>query len=351
MGRLVIRFGLVFMAAAAAIVAGFLWGTARFVQPGPLVAPTTVIVPRGVGLEEIAALLNREGVIENPLLFTIGVRLFGGERTLMAGEYAVPAAVSPREVMRLLQSGETVVRRLTVVEGLTAAEVLSRIAETEGLVGPLPDTPGEGRMLPETYHFSYGHERAAMVSRMVRAMDETLGELWAGRAPDLPFATQEEALTLASLIEKETGRDDERARIAAVFVNRLKKGMRLQSDPTVVYALTGGAGALDRPLTRADLEVDHPYNTYVVDGLPPGPIANPGRASIAAALNPAETDELYFVADGNGGHLFAETLEDHNRNAAYWRQTRQRLRHENAGSAGASPAPSASAQEGAAAAP
>lgn len=345
-----VRFGLVFMAAAAAIVAGLLWGTARFVQPGPLVAPTTVIVPRGLGLEEIAALLGREGVIENPLLFTIGVRLFGGERTLMAGEYAVPAAVSPREVMRLLQSGETVVRRLTMVEGLTAAQVLSRIAETEGLVGPLPESPGEGRMLPETYHFSYGHERGAMVSRMVRAMDETVGELWAGRAPDLPFATPEEALVLASLIEKETGRDDERPRIAAVFINRLKKGMRLQSDPTVVYALTGGTGLFDRPLTRADLEVDHPYNTYVVDGLPPGPIANPGRASIAAALDPAESNELYFVADGNGGHLFAETLEEHNRNAARWRQTRQR-RDENAGSAGASPAPSASARGGAAAAP
>jgi UPF0755 protein len=349
MGRLMVRLGLVFMAAAAAIVAVFLWGTARFVQPGPLIAPTTVIVPRGLGLEEIAALLSREGVIENPLLFTIGVRLSGGDRMLRAGEYAVPAAVSPRELMRLLQSGETVVRRLTVVEGLTAAQVLSRIAATEGLVGPLPESPGEGRMLPETYHFSYGHDRGAMVSRMVRAMDETLGELWAGRAPGLPFGTRDEALVLASLIEKETGRDDERARIAAVFVNRLKKGMRLQADPTVVYALTDGTGPLDRPLTRADLEVDHPYNTYVVDGLPPGPIANPGRASIAAALNPAESNELYFVADGNGGHVFAKTLEEHNRNAARWRQTRQRLREENADSAGSSPAPSAPAQDGAAA--
>jgi UPF0755 protein len=253
--------------------------------------------------------------------------------------------------MRLLQSGKTVVRRLTVVEGLTAVQVLSQIAATEGLVGPLPQSPGEGRMLPETYHFSYGHERSAMVSRMVRAMDETLAELWAGRAPGLPFRTPDEALVLASIIEKETGRDNERARIAAVFVNRLKKGMRLQSDPTVVYALTDGGGPLARPLTRANLEIDHPYNTYVIDGFPPGPITNPGRASIAAALNPAETGELYFVADGNGGHVFAQTLQEHNRNAARWRQTRQRMRDENTGSAGSSPAPNVSAEDGAAAGP
>ncbi len=352
MGRVLARLGIVFTAAAAVVAGAFLWGTARFVQPGPLAAPTTVIVPRGAGLEEIAALLAREGVIDEPLLFTMAVRFSGGDRSLKAGEYAVPARIDGRHVMGLLQSGKTVVRRLTVVEGLTSPQVLARIAATEGLVGPLPESPGDGRMLPETYHFSYGDTRLDVVARMVRAMDGTLDELWTKRAPGLPFDTVEEALVLASIIEKETARHDERARIAAVFVNRMEKGMRLQSDPTVAYALAGGAGPLDRPLTRADLEIEHPYNTYVIDGLPPGPITNPGRASIAAALNPAPTNDLYFVADGSGGHVFAETLEAHNRNVVRWRQIRRRSRE--AGGTGAAESPpgsSGSSQDGASASP
>jgi UPF0755 protein len=346
MGRVLVRLGLVLTVLLVAVSAGFLWGAARLVQPGPLAAPTTVIIPHGASLNEITTLLARRGVIADPLVFTVAVRIARGERGLKAGEYAIPARASPRDVMRRLQSGETVVRKLTVVEGLTSAQVLAQLAATEGLTEELPESPGEGRLLPETYHFSYGDTRGDMVVRMTRALDQTLAELWERRAPGLPLATPQQALILASIVEKETGRDSERPRIAAVFINRLKRGMRLQSDPTVAYALTGGAGPLERPLTRDDLELDHPYNTYVVDGLPPGPIANPGPASIAAALAPAESPDLYFVADGTGGHVFARTLGQHNRNVARWRKIQRRNR-DPGGPAGAGAGPATSWAEGA----
>ncbi len=316
-----------FVAVAILAVVGsaaLLWGRFAFERAGPLSDETTVVLPRGVGLDGIAQRLAQAGVIENPWLFTQGVRLSLAARKLRAGEYAFPAAVSARGVMDMLLSGQTVQRRLTVPEGMTTRHVIDLVTGTEGLVGELDRMPEEGALLPETYYFSYGDSRADVVVRMGVAMRTALDELWEARAEDLPFATPREALILASIVEKETALAVERPRIAGVFINRLRRRMRLQSDPTVLYAITGGRGASDRSLTRADLEIASPYNTYRVSGLPPTPIANPGRAAIAAVLRPLATDELYFVADGTGGHVFARTLKEHNRNVARWQRRKRR---------------------------
>jgi UPF0755 protein len=293
---------LVFSVPAALLVA-LGWGFAQVTRPGPLEAPVERIIPRGAGVEAIARQLAADGVIAHPLVFTIAARLTGADRRMRAGEYRFPARITMEEAMRLLMSGRTVVRRLTVWEGMTSAEVVAMLGTTDSMIGDIDEPPPEGSLLPDTYFYSYGDGRLWMIERMSQAMQRTLDELWPQRAPDLPLTSPEEALVLASIVEKETSREDERARVAAVFLNRLRKGMRLQADPTVAYGVTGGDGRLDRPLSRADLRAPGPYNTYV----------NP------AVLNPANTRELYFVADGTGGHLFAETLKQHKRNVARWR--------------------------------
>ncbi len=300
-----------------------LYGLDRLERAGPLAADTVVYIPQGSGLDAIAGQLERAGVIEDPLVFRLGARVLGATRGLRAGEYLFPAALSMRGAIELLTSGRTVVRRLTLAEGLTSFEAVAVVEMAEALEGEVGTVPAEGSLLPETYHYARGDRRADLVARMGRALDETLGELWPGRAPGLPIATPREAVVLASIVEKETGRPDERPLVASVFINRLKKGMRLQSDPTVVYGLTGGRGALGRALTRQDVQAPSAYNTYLIDGLPPGPIANPGRAALEAVLNPAKTPYLYFVADGSGGHAFARTLAEHNRNVAKWRKLRR----------------------------
>ncbi|MEZ5935529.1 MAG: endolytic transglycosylase MltG [Alphaproteobacteria bacterium] len=287
---------------------------------GPNAAETIVLLPRGAGLQAIVHRLDEAEVISRPWLFQLAVRLGGHDRALKAGEYAFPAHVSPSEVIAIITEGKTVARRLTVIEGQTVAEVFRSIDQAEGLSGELPEKPAEGTLLPETYLYSQGDTKAALVQRMQDAMAAALKTAWAGRAEDLPFATPEEALIMASIVDKETGVADERAKVAAVFVNRLRKGMRLQSDPTIIYGLTDGEGPLERELTRQDWKLDHPYNTYVIRGLTPGPIGNPGRESIEAVLNPDQHDYLYFVADGTGGHAFAETLKEHNDNVARWRR-------------------------------
>ncbi len=295
------------------------WSWDDFNTPGPLAEERRIVVPKGTGLAPLADLLAERGVLRHPLVFRAFVIVDGAQHRLKAGEYAFPAAISAASVRDLLVVGRTVVRRLTVPEGLTTAAVLDLVRGADGLVGEPPD-PGEGRLLPETYHYSYGDSRAGLVARMQRAMDKALAGLFRDRPAGSPLKSETELLTLASIVEKETGVSGERAAIAGVFVNRLKRGMRLQTDPTVIYALTGGGRDLGRPLTRADLRVDHPYNTYRIRGLPPGPIANPGLASLEAAARPAKTKALYFVADGAGGHLFAHTLREHNRNVARYRR-------------------------------
>ncbi|MBM3950085.1 MAG: endolytic transglycosylase MltG [Rhodospirillales bacterium] len=310
----------------------------RLDGPGPLARPHAVVIPKGAGGEGIARRLHESGVIADPWLFRLAARILGRSKPLRAGEYEFPARASAFEAIRLLQSGRTVVRRLTVPEGLTVRQVMGLLIDAEGLEGPVTRLAGEGWLLPETYHYSWGDTRQGLVERMEAAMRDALARAWGARAGESPRATDnaplsgrsappilktpEEALTLASIVEKETGVAAERPRIAAVFLNRLKANMKLQSDPTVIYGISRGEGNFNRALARADLEADTPYNTYTRAGLPPGPIANPGRSSIEAVLNPVASDELYFVADGTGGHAFAKTLDEHNRNVARWRRIR-----------------------------
>jgi UPF0755 protein len=318
--RLLVVALLLALAAGAAGWYGWRHLQAHMATPGPLAEERVVLLERGQGLAAIAGRLEREGVIADAFLFQLGARLFGRDRRLQAGEYGFAPGASPLEVLDLLESGRVYARRLTVQEGLTVAEVWELLRAAPFLDGELPDPPPEGSLLPETYHYVRGDGRAAVAERMRTAMARTLEELWAARDPDLPLASPEEAVILASIVEKETGVAAERGRVAGVFVNRLRRGMRLQSDPTVIYAVTEGRGPLGRALTRADLDRDHPYNTYRSAGLPPGPIANPGRDSLAAALSPEAVEYLYFVADGTGGHAFARTLEQHNRNVRNWRR-------------------------------
>jgi UPF0755 protein len=307
---------------AAAGVAYYLF--ASFTGPGPLTEDRTLVIPKGSGVAQIGGLLQSEGVIENVDIFRLGVRLFSEGKPLLAGEYVFPKGVSPSGAMGIMIAGKSIMHRLTIPEGLTVREVLELVSAEPLLDGPLPpERPAEGTLLPETYQYLRGESRAAIVDRMRADMASALAKEWARRDPKLPLTTPEEAVALASIVEKETSQGTERARVAGVFYNRLKKGMALQSDPTVIFAITLGKLKLNRGLTYDDLKIDSPYNTYLVKGLPPGPIANPGLAALQAVLRPMAHKELYFVADGSGGHAFAETLEQHNKNVAAWRKVQK----------------------------
>jgi UPF0755 protein len=305
-----------------AVVAG-IFGliSARHVlnEPGPLRADKIVFLPPGSDTPEMLAQLEREGVIDNPLLLNAALFVENKRGALKAGEYMFKQAVSLQEVMDELIGGRQLLHAVTIPEGLTSEQIAQRLRESDILAGDIVETPKEGALLPETYKVARGYSRTKLLVKMQEDQRKLIDQIWARRARDLPFRTPFELVTLASIVEKETGKAEERPHVAAVFVNRLRKGMRLQSDPTIVYGLVGGKATLGRGILRSELDKYTPYNTYMVDGLPPGPIANPGRAALEAAANPASSADLYFVADGTGGHVFAETLDQHNRNVQRWR--------------------------------
>ena len=301
--------------------AGLYFGRVSFNSKGPLQQTKTVLISPGASLDSIAGRLERQNVISQKLVFWAGVRLYKAEGKLRAGEYLFEPGVSMREVMNALVSGKSILHAVTIPEGMTSELAVARLLADEVLTGSISEVPPEGSLLPETYKFTRGMTRQQIIEEMKRAQTRALQEIWERRVPDLPIRTPEEMVTLASIVEKETGKADERSRVAAVFINRLRQNMRLQSDPTIIYGLFGGKGKpSDRPIYRSDIDRVTPYNTYQIDGLPPGPIANPGRAALEAVANPSRTNDLFFVADGTGGHVFAETLEDHNRNVERWRQ-------------------------------
>jgi UPF0755 protein len=329
-------FTLILIAALAAGLA-LTMGKQRFEAPGTLAQDKIVNIPRGLGVREIADLLQREGVIDQPWVFFGGVWVRKARDELKSGEYLFPKQASLRDVVNIIVEGKVIQHQLTVAEGLTSEQIVARLMENDTLTGNIREIPKEGSLLPETYNFTRGMTREQMIQRMQHEQRRLVQETWDRRTPDLPLENAEQLVILASIIEKETGKPEERTRVAAVFVNRLKQRMKLQSDPTIIYGLVGGKGALGRPILRSEIELKTRYNTYVIDGLPPGPIANPGRASLEAAANPARTKELYFVADGTGGHAFSESLDQHQKSVARWRQIEQQQK--DAKDAGAEPQP------------
>jgi UPF0755 protein len=301
------------------------WGKQRFEAPGPLPAEKIVDIPRGLGVRDISDLLARAGVINEPTVFVAGAVLLKARGAdLKAGEYQFAKEASLRDVVDTLIEGRVVQHHFTVAEGLTSEQAVARLFENDVLSGNIKELPREGSLLPETYRFTRGTTREQLIQRMQQTQQRVMQEIWDHRAPDLPIKSPEQLVILASIIEKETSKPEERTRVASVFVNRLKNRMRLQSDPTIIYGLVGGRGSLGRPINRSEIEQPTPYNTYVIDGLPPGPIANPGRASLEAAAHPARTKELYFAADGTGGHAFADTYEQHQKNVARLRVIEQK---------------------------
>ncbi|MBR4927761.1 MAG: endolytic transglycosylase MltG [Alphaproteobacteria bacterium] len=289
----------------------------QFVGEGPLPERTEVVVPRG-SLKKIANVLYENGIINSPSIFVLGVRASGNTHKIKSGEYSIPRRASAKMVMNILVSGNTYIRRVVIPEGLTSSQVIDILNEAKGLIGVVSQVPKNGTLLPETYHYSYGDTKERMIIRMQNAMTRVLDEAWEKRMPNLPIKNKHEAIILASIVEKETSLDSERTKVAGVFINRLNKKMRLQSDPTIIYAVTDGRMDLKRSLKAEDRKINHPYNTYVVPALPAGPIANPGKRAIEAVLNPAQTDALYFVATGKGGHAFAKTYKEHLKNIDSW---------------------------------
>lgn len=336
----IILFFVVLVGGMVAVGGAVWWVFSQFNAPGPAAkdgaAVTSVVLERGRGLSAIAGLLRREGLISSSLVFRIGVMAEGKDNNLKAGEYAIPSGASMRQIMDQMVDGKVVTYKITFAEGLSIIQMLRVLAEDPVLEGDAPaEKPREGSLLPETYVFSRGMTRAELTAEMAEAHTKLVDALWETRKEGLPIKSKDEAVILASIVEKETGVAAERPRVAAVFVNRLRKGMKLQSDPTIIYGITGGE-PLGRGLRKSEIEKRTPYNTYVIDGLPPTPIANPGEASLRAVMNPPDTKELFFVADGTGGHVFAETYDEHQRNVARWRQIeaeREKAAKEQAGAA------------------
>jgi UPF0755 protein len=303
-------------------------------RPGPARdRADALVIPRGASLTAIGRTLEEDGFIRNALAFRVAAQIFARGETMQAGEYEIAEGASMRAIIDQLAGGRSLQHPITIAEGLTSATVIDILARSDVLTGAVPEVPPEGSILPETYAVQRGADRAALLRQMMQAHDETLAELWRGRARNLPISTPEEAVILASIVEKETGVAEERPRVAAVFVNRLRRGMPLQSDPTIIYGvckqlpqrcvngrLVNETTGRQRGIRQSEIDMDTGYNTYRIPRLPPTPIANPGRASLEAVLNPPTTNELFFVADGTGGHVFAASVAEHNRNVARWRE-------------------------------
>lgn len=300
----------------------YAYGYHEIHKEGPLETSVIVDIKSGLSTRAIAAHLEAENVIEDDVLFLLADKIDPDLSFLKAGTYRFTAGISIAGVLEKLRRADVYTINLTIPEGLSSYQIVALIKEADGLSGTIDTIPKEGSLLPETYSLAYGKSKADLIAWMQSEMSRVVENLWQKRQPDLPLSSPEEAVILASIVEKETGIADERRDVAGVFINRLRKNMRLQSDPTAIYAITKGKGPLGRRLLRKDLQIDSPYNTYVSDGLPPGPICNPGQKSLEAVLNPTHHEYIYFVADGTGGHVFAKTLSQHNRNVANWRKIR-----------------------------
>ncbi|MDE2378998.1 endolytic transglycosylase MltG [Bradyrhizobium sp.] len=309
--------------------AAYYYGRQVLEAAGPLKEDKIVNIPARAGKRDIADTLNKEGVTDvNPWIFIASVFALKASSDLKPGEYAFQKNASLRDVIATIVEGKVVQHAVTIPEGLTSEQIVARLSDNDIFTGSVREVPREGTLLPETYKFPRGTTREQVIQRMQQAQKRALAEIWERRSQDLPVKTPEQLVTLASIVEKETGKPDERSRVAAVFVNRLKQKIKLQSDPTIIYGLVGGKGTLGRPIKRSEIVQPSPYNTYVIDGLPPGPISNPGRASLEAAANPARTRDLYFVADGSGGHAFTETYDAHQKNVARLRAMEKQIQND-----------------------
>src|SRR5665647_2664343 len=325
-GNAVITIVLVLM---IGVGGAYFYGRQKIEAPGPLQEDKIVNIPARAGMTDIADTLQREGVIDNNRWAFIGsVLALKARSELKPGEYLFQKNASLRDVIGTIVEGKVVQHAVTIPEGLTSEQIVARLSDNDIFSGTVHEIPREGTLLPETYKFPRGTPREQVIARMQQAQKRALAEIWERRSPDLPLKTPEQLVTMASIVEKETGKPDERSRVAAVFVNRLRQKIKLQSDPTIIYGLVGGKGTLGRPIKRSEILQPSPYNTYVVDGLPPGPIANPGRASLEAAANPARTRDLFFVADGTGGHSFTETYDQHQKNVAKLRAMEKQIQND-----------------------
>jgi UPF0755 protein len=325
-GNAVITIVLVLMIGAGGV---YVYGKQKLEAPGPLQGDKVVNIPARAGMTDIADILQREGVIDNNRWAFIGsVFALKARSELKPGEYSFQKSASLRDVIGTIVEGKVVQHAVTIPEGLTSEQIVARLSENDIFAGAVREIPREGTLLPETYKFPRGTSRDQVIARMQQTQKRVLAEIWERRNADIPVRTPEQLVTLASIVEKETGKADERSRVAAVFVNRLRQKIKLQSDPTIIYGLVGGKGTLGRPIKRSEIQQPSPYNTYVVDGLPPGPIANPGRASLEAAANPARTRDLFFVADGTGGHAFTETYDQHQKNVAKLRTMEKQIQND-----------------------
>ena len=325
-GNAIITIVLLAMIGVGAV---YYYGKQIIEAAGPLREDKIVNIPARAGMTDIADVLQREGVIDsNRWAFIGAVFALKARSELKPGEYAFQKNASLRDVIGTMVEGKVVQHALTIPEGLTSEQIVARLTDNDIFAGSVREIPREGTLLPETYKFPRGTTREQVIQRMQAAQKRLVAEIWDHRSPDVPLRSPEQLVTLASIVEKETSRADERSRVAAVFVNRLRQKIKLQSDPTIIYGLVGGKGTLGRPIKRSEIAQPSPYNTYVIDGLPPGPISNPGRASLEAAANPARTRDLYFVADGTGGHAFTETYDQHQKNVAKLRAMEKQIQND-----------------------